>query len=78
MFEHMEMLGKQKIKGSLFTLSIRKNAPTVIVTDEEAVPERYKIPQPYKLDKITMLKDLKKNLKINGAEIKRTVSLSIR
>ncbi|MCI1995655.1 siphovirus Gp157 family protein [Clostridium luticellarii] len=78
LFEHMQMLRKNKIKGNLFTLSIKKNAPAVNIIDEEAVPEKYKIPQPDKLDKVAILEDLKKEIEINGAEIKQTTTLSIR
>ncbi|KAA8667926.1 siphovirus Gp157 family protein [Clostridium sp. HV4-5-A1G] len=78
LFEHMRMLKKQKIKGSLFTLSIRKNVPAVNITDEETIPEKYRIHQPDKLDKVAILENLKKGIEIDGAEIKQTMSLSIR
>ncbi|WP_217302686.1 siphovirus Gp157 family protein [Clostridium sp. 001] len=78
LFDHMKILKKEKINGKLFTLSIRKNPPAVNVIDEDAIPQKYKIPQPYKLDKTAILEDLKQEVKIDGVEIKQSTSLSIR
>ncbi|MCH3962959.1 MAG: siphovirus Gp157 family protein [Clostridium sp.] len=77
-YEQMQATGKKKIKGTLFTLAIQKNAPSVNVVDEDVVPEQYKIPQPSKLDKKAILEDLKQDKKINGVEIKQGTSLRIR
>lgn len=77
-YEHMKAIKKKKIKGALFTLSIQKNSPSVNVLDEGAIPGRYKIPQPPKLDKKAILTDLKQGVEVNGTEIKQGTSLRIR
>ncbi|BAH07965.1 siphovirus Gp157 family protein [Clostridium kluyveri] len=77
-YEQMQSTGKKKIKGILFTLAIQKNAPSVNVINEDVVPEQYKVPQPYKLDKKAILEALKQDIKIDGVEIKQGTSLRIR
>ena len=77
-FNQMVGLKKKNIKGNIFTLSIRKNAPSVDIKDEDSIPEKYKIPQPSKLDKKAILADLKQDVEIDGAEIKQSTSLQIR
>ena len=77
-YEQMQAMGKQKIKGTLFTLAIQKNAPSVNVINEDIVPAQYKIPQPPKLDKKAILTDLKQGVEVNGVEIKQGTSLRIR
>lgn len=77
-YEQMQTTGKKKIKGTLFTLAIQKNAPSMNVINEDDVPEKYKVPQPYKLDKKAILADLKQDVKIDGVEIKQSTSLRIR
>jgi predicted DNA-binding protein YlxM (UPF0122 family) len=77
-FDQMVALKKKSIKGNLFTLTVRKNPPTVNIMDEDIIPEKYKIPQPYKLDKKAMLADLKQDIEIDGADIKQNTGLQIR
>ncbi|WP_446898139.1 siphovirus Gp157 family protein [Clostridium sp. LBM24168] len=77
-YEHMQATGKKKIKGTLFTLSIQKNTPSLNVIDEDAVPVQYKIYQASKLDKKAILQDLKQGKKIGGVEIKQSTSLRIK
>ncbi|OAA84457.1 siphovirus Gp157 family protein [Clostridium coskatii] len=61
-YEQMQVTGKKKIKGVLFTLAIQKNAPSVNILDENAIPEKYRVPQPFKLDKKAILTDLKQDI----------------
>lgn len=77
-FDQMVGLKKKSIKGNIFTLSIRKNAPSVDIKDEDSIPDKYKIPQPSKLDKKAILADLKQDIEIDGADIKQSTSLQIR
>jgi predicted DNA-binding protein YlxM (UPF0122 family) len=77
-FDQMVALKKKSINGHLFTLTVRKNPPTVNIKDEDSIPEKYKIAQPPKLDKKAILVDLKQDVEINGAEIKQSTSLQIR
>ena len=50
---------KKKFKTKLFSFNIQKNAPSVKVEVEELLPKKYLIPQPDKVDKKQLLKDLK-------------------
>lgn len=74
----MRALDKQKIKGSVFTLSTNKNPPTVKILNEEAIPKQYYIPQPSKLDKKAILADLKADKAVTGVEMIQGESLNIR
>lgn len=77
-YEHMKLLKKQKIKGKLFTLSIRKTSPAVDIVEEEVIPKKYWKPQPDVLDKKSILDELKNNMEIPGVKIKQGTALSIR
>lgn len=50
---------KKKFKTTLFSFNIQKNAPNVKVGVDELLPKKYLIPQPDKVDKKQLLKDLK-------------------
>lgn len=50
---------KKKFKTKLFSFNIQKNASSVKVEVEELLPKKYLIPQPDKVDKKQLLKDLK-------------------
>lgn len=50
---------KKKFKTKLFSFNIQKNAPSVKVEVEELLSKKYLIPQPDKVDKKQLLKDLK-------------------
>ncbi|MDM1294271.1 siphovirus Gp157 family protein [Sphingobacterium sp. N143] len=66
----MILHGIESIKGDLINLSIRKVGASVIIDDENKVPESYKVEQPKKLDKKQILDDLKKGLEVSGASMK--------
>ena len=73
----MRAVGKEKIRGKAFTLGIQKNAPSVDVTNEDAIPEQYFITK-RELSKKDILAALKKGEEVPGAAIKQTESLRIR
>lgn len=50
---------KKKFKTKLFSFNIQKNATSVKVEVDELLPKKYLIPQPDKVDKKQLLKDLK-------------------
>lgn len=74
----MLAVGKSKFKSGLFTFNVQKNAPSVDVVNLKAIPERYFVQQEPKLDKKSLLADLKAGEEIAGADIRRTESLRIR
>lgn len=74
---HLKATGVKKIKGKIFTLSIQKNAPSVLIVREEAIPDTfYKIKK--ELSKSDILKALKEGQEVPGATIQHTESLRIK
>lgn len=73
----LKTLEIDKVKTKLFTIYIQNNAPSVKITDEEAIPEDF-----YKYSKSIVKKDILEALKdgeeVPGAEINQTRSLRIR
>ncbi|MET3505441.1 siphovirus Gp157 family protein [Halalkalibacter oceani] len=74
----LEKLNLDKVKGAILTTSMQNNPPSVEVLNEKKIPKIYFKPQPSKLDKTTLLKDLKEGKEVEGAAIKQTKSLRIR
>lgn len=70
--------GNRKFKTSLFDFGIQKNPPSVKVTDEKAALKIYGIPQPAKLDRKSMISDLKEGKELSFAELVQTEGLRIR
>jgi hypothetical protein len=78
-YAEFEMLkaGITRSEG-VFVLAIQKNAPSVNVTDEDAIPRAYfTMPAPV-LDRRLLLDELKSGLTIPGAEIQQTQSIRIK
>jgi predicted nuclease with TOPRIM domain len=73
----MRAVGKEKIRGKVFTLGIQRNAPSVDVIDEDVIPEQYFVTKK-ELSKKDILVALKKGEEVPGAAIKQTESLRIR
>lgn len=66
-----------KVKTALFGASIRKTQ-SANITDENAIPTAYRIPQPDKISKTDILRDLKAGAEIPGAEIAVSESVTIK
>lgn len=60
----MLAIKKTKMKTERFTFSVKGITPSVVIRDEEAVPDAFKNPQPPKIDK----KKLKKYMVAHGIE----------
>lgn len=69
--------GHTKIKGDLFSLSVRNNAPSLGDIPDK-LPEKYLIPQDPKIDKKLLLSDIKAGEEIKGVTLRRTQSLLIK
>ena len=78
LFTNMRATKHEKIKGSIFTLAIAKNPPSVNIKDLKGIPQTYFLPQEPVLDKKTLLNDLKEGKTIEGAELKQSESIRIR
>ena len=70
--------GIDKVKGTLFTISIQNNPLSVNIQDDATVPEKYYIPQPPKVDKRALLDDLKAGAVYEGIEMIQTKGVRIR
>jgi len=76
----MSQLGIEKMKGSLFTLSLQANPPKVVVLDEFDIPESYFFtPNPVKqLQKKQIIEAWNAGAKIPGVEVVQEKSLRVR
>jgi hypothetical protein len=75
----MEQAGRKKIDHPVVTLSLRRVAPSVTVTDEAAIPSKFFKPQEPKLDKRAVLAALKDKEDVPGATLNnggQTLALS--
>ena len=76
--DSMRAIGKEKIKGSVFTLAFQKNPPSAYISDITLIPTEYFVEQEPMLDKKALLLGLKSGFQIFGAEIKQESSLRIK
>ena len=67
--EAMTEVGLTKLEQPDFTASARAGSPALVVIAEERIPEAYWLPQPPKLDRQTILGELKRGIEIPGAEM---------
>lgn len=73
----LKAIGKQEIKGKLFTLKIQRNAPSVVIDDYNTIPKEYlKVVE--EVDKKKIKEDLKNGVDIPGVKLEATESLRIR
>ena len=69
--------GKRKFKTALFGFNIQKNPASVVVDQEDKIPEEYWIKQDPKLDKASLKKWLKDN-SADFAHLEQSEGLRIR
>jgi len=72
----MKISNINKIKGTLFTISLQNNPPCVKING--TIPDKYYVEQPSLLAKAQLLKDLKQGIKVENATLEQTKSLRIR
>lgn len=74
--------GKTKFKTTLFSFNIQKNPASVIIDDEQNIPENFLITQAPKVDKTSIKNYLKELKEVNEtcpwAHLQQTESLRIR
>lgn len=73
----MGAMGKKKFATALFGFGIRKNAPAVVIDNEEKIPKEWWIEQEPKLDKAGLKNHLKNN-ETDYAHLEQSESLVIR
>lgn len=77
--QNMEGCGIQKIESPWFVLSVQNNPWAVEISNEEAIPAKYKEKVvTIKLDKQAIKKALEEGKKVPGASLTRGTRLSIR
>lgn len=77
----METAGIQKIECPYFKLSVKKNPPSVEITDEASVPAIYMrvpLPPPPSIDKKLILETLKEGTNIPGTRLLQRTRLEIK
>ena len=75
---NMQRIGKSSIKSDLFTIKIRNNPPSVVLRDENLVPDEFKITKTEtKVDK-KALKDFLKNNECDYACLESKQSVMIK
>ena len=74
----MEITGKKKFKTELFSFSIQKNPPRVVITDESRIGHDFKIPQPPKIDTKAIKDALNEGFCFDWAHLEQSESLRIR
>jgi len=67
--EAMSEAGLRKLEQPDFTASTRAGLPSLVVVAENQLPQTYWVPQPPKLDRQTLLGDLKQGNEIPGAQL---------
>jgi hypothetical protein len=67
--EAMTEAGLKKLEQPDFTASARAGLPGLVVVAETLIPETYWVPQPPKLDRQSLLANLKGGGDVSGAEL---------
>lgn len=70
--DSMKAIGKDKIKGDIFTLSFGKCPASAYISDISLIPLEFFEPQLPILDKKLLLSSLKANDKVPGAELRNS------
>lgn len=71
----MSEVGLKKLEQSDFTASLRAGSPHLVLVTEDTIPSRYWVPQPAKLDRQSVLADLKRGGEIPGAQLSNPASV---
>lgn len=77
--QSFEMWGVDKIKTLTLTVAMQNNPPSVLIADENSVPEQFvSIETVRKIDRKSLLQALKEGEVIGGCSVKQSRSLRIR
>ena len=77
LMDYLTTADVDRIKAGTFTVSV-SSTPSVNITDEEKIPNEYRIAQPYKIDKNAIKTALRTDITVPGAEIVYTKGVRIR
>ena len=73
----MTEVGLARIQQPDFTASTRPGSPGLVITAEDAIPSLYWLPQPPKIDKQTLLSELKEGNEIPGVQLSNPKSVLV-
>ena len=77
--EAMSEVGLRKLEQPDFTASLRAGSPHLIVVAEDAIPSPYWVPQAPKLDRQSLLAELRRGGEVPGTQLSNQVpTLSVR
>lgn len=68
----------KKVKGSILTVALQKNAPSLKTEDETHIPKEFYVEQEPKLDRKLLLTHIKAGHEIKGVEMVQSESIRIR
>ena len=75
----MERTGKLKVEGSRLKISVQQNSsPSVLISDPDAIPEAFILPQMPKLARVAVMLAHKEGQEIPGLEFVRGTHVRIR
>ena len=74
----MQIMGKKKIDGDLFSFSLRASADALVIDDEDGVPEQFWVKQKPKLDKKAFRKYAEEHKELECCHFEENVSLVIK
>ena len=74
----MKRIAKTKFKTVLYSFTIQKNPPRLVLDDESKIPSQYRIPQPDKYDTSAIKEFLKTGGAMEWAHLEQTEGLRIR
>ena len=77
----MQAAGITRVECPWFTLAIRRNPPSVVVDDEAAVPQEFRVqpePPPPRLDRTAIARALKSGADVPGARLVQSERLEVR
>lgn len=67
--EAMVGTGIKKITAPDFTISVRAGSPSLVITDETAIPQTYWVARQPRLDRQSLSTDLKRGIAVAGATL---------
>jgi hypothetical protein len=78
---NMQASGITKIESPYFSLIVKKNPPTVVIDNEAAIPEDYKVappPPPKRIDKAAIGKAFKAGEAVPGCHLEQRERLEVK
>lgn len=76
---YLELTGKRQVAGSLFTATIKRNTPKVIISDEDSIPRVFiKVKTTESVDKTAIKKAIAAGEEVAGATVVQDERLELK